>query len=67
MAATATPVAPSDKLSFPIALTDSEAKALFLEIFKGCCCTVVGTSHGAVVEASIKRAALATEAIRSLA
>ena len=65
MPATA-PVAPSDKLSFPITLTDSETKALFLEIFKGCCCTVASTSHGAVIEASIKRASMATEAIRSL-
>ena len=66
MAATATaPV--SDKLSFPISLTDDESKALFLRIFADCCCTVVSTSHGAVIEAAIRRAAMSVEAVRSLA
>ena len=66
MAAATALVAPSDKLSFSITLTDDEAKDLFLRIFERASVLGIGVGHASVVEGAIRRAAMAVEAVRSL-
>ena len=65
MAATATPAAPSDKLSFKLDLDDSECRELFLRIFERMACGL-GNSHGSIIQAAVTRAVMAVESLRSL-
>jgi hypothetical protein len=63
--ATATPVAPSDKLGFDISLTDEQARELFLQAVLSFS-TLPGNSHASIIQGAVQRGAMLLEAIRSL-